>query len=203
MSYFKIRLDVDNELQLIEDLLYPYIERNNDIAGNMFLPTLRYPVYNVSLDIPNYERSSIIKKIPELSKYNNGYINKYLSPDSYLPYLTIEPILNYSLSTIYREYKDTEDYKINRLNNRGENFLYYVNLSIEDVLEEFDIWGYPEDIYIRVEVLVYRIIYKIRQYTDTHKYHVFELDYKTDIIYLIDKGHVKAYRFDEYLINKE
>ena len=43
MPYIKIKLDIESELELIENLLVGYIQDDRDVNGNVFLPFLRFP----------------------------------------------------------------------------------------------------------------------------------------------------------------
>lgn len=198
MLYLKIKIDIDTELELIEELLVPYMENKRDVEGNMFIPCLRYPVYNISMENHPEERLENIKRIPKLKSYNPDYVMKYLSFDSYLPYKTIEPVLRYCLAQTYLQYSKMIEYKVNEINNSGENFLQYINWSLEDFLEEYDI-KCPEDVLTRLYDLANIIIDRITRYTDLNKNTVIDLEYDTNVVYLINKGHIKSYRYDEYI----
>ena len=198
MSYIKVKLDIESELELIENLLAGYIQDDRDIHGNVFLPFLRFPVANVSNEINADERLRMIRNIPELKTYNLEYLVKYLSYEPYLPYQTVEPILKYCLSEVYLQYYQDIDFKVNRIMNKGRNFLTNPSLGLDDYLEEYDIYC-PDSILDKVYDLTYAIIGKIEKYTELNKFHVIDLDYKTNIVYIVDMGNIKSYRYDEYI----
>ena len=198
MSYIKIKLDIESELELIENLLAGYIQDDRDMNGNIFLPFLRFPVANVSNEINADERLRIIRNIPELKNYNLEYLVKYLSYEPYLPYQTVEPILKYCLSQVYLQYYHDIDFKVNRIMNKGRNFLTNPSLDLDYYLEEYDIYC-PDSILDKVYDLTYAIIGKIEKYTELNKFHVIDLDYNTNNIYIVDMGNIKSYRYDEYI----
>ena len=198
MSYIKIKLDIESELELVENLLAGYIQDDRDMNGNIFLPFLRFPVANVSNEINADERLRIIRHIPELKNYNLEYLVKYLSYEPYLPYQTVEPILKYCLSQVYLQYYHDIDFKVNRIMDKGRNFITNIGLELPHFLEEYDIYC-PDSILDKVYDLTYEIIGKIEKYTELNKFHVIDLDYNTNIIYLVDMGNIKSYRYDEYI----
>lgn len=203
MSYLKIKLDIEDELFVLEELLSPYIQEMKDMTGYMFLPCLRFPVYNSSLERTPNDRRELIKKNKILNQYNIEYVIKNLSYNSYLPWKTIEPIMRYVSSNIYEEYRYSNEYRENLLIKGGANFLMYCNHTLEDILEEYDINGYPDVVLEKTYDLTNDIIAKVRAYTDNHRNIVIDFDYTTNVVYLVDKGQIKSYRYDEYFDLKE
>lgn len=198
MSYIKIKIDIESELQVIENLLAGCAQDERDINGNMFLPFLRFPVYNASYEVSPEDRLNIVRNIPELKMYNVEYLVKHLSFEPYLPYKTVEPILDYCLSEVYLQYQDCIDFKINKIMDKGRNFLYNAGMGLEYFLEEYGIYC-ANNVLDKVLDITYEIIGKIRNYTDTNKFNVIDLDYATNVVYIVDKGNIKSYRYDEYI----
>lgn len=196
--YIKIKLDIESELELIENILAGCAQDNRDMNGNMFLPFLRFPVYNASYEVTPDDRLNIVRNVPELKMYNTEYLVKYLSFEPYLPYKTVEPILDYCLSQVYLQYSGHIEFKVNKIMNKGRNFLYNAGLGIEHFLEEYDIYC-ANNVLDKVLDIAYEIISKIREYTDVNKFNVVDLDYTTNVVYIVDKGNIKSYRYDEYM----
>ena len=184
-------LDIDYELHMLERYFNIYKPLPEDIRRYLrYIPTKRYHL------------------TPEDKEY---YVeNPYERNTPYAPHLCLPCVENYIMVNVYINSPLYKLFLSNPCKKNSKNFLegYYgledggIESEIGDVSETI-IWSWLGtnmigiDHYKIIKSLLDAILKKAMVYTNLYPNHIWDLDYKTTHVILINRGDIKAYRFDE------
>jgi hypothetical protein len=191
MTYPAYALDIDYELNMLERYFNIYRPMPKEIQEYLkFIPTKRLPL------------------IPEDKEYNAP--NQYVRNIPYSPYLCLPCVENYVIVNVYINLPLYKLFLSNPCKKNSKNFLknYYgvdgsgLESAIGDVNETIiTSWlstnMITTDHYKIIKSLLDVILKKVMVYTDLYPNHIWELDWATSHVILINRGDIKAYRFDE------
>lgn len=193
MLYNKIIINTENELKLMEQYFIDHwINRSADpdIKGfyggetKLWLPGEREPM--------TYSEMT--------KKYTPDHIEKHRSNYPYLVYFCADSLRSWLLGNIYLERRDIIEYIKNPLMEYSKNFLdenkrdMFVEYIADEILDYFS-----DEVVKKVTELGEKILKKIKPYTDSYPYNIFDIDFIGNNIILINKGEIGSYRYKEYL----
>lgn len=186
--YEKVLIDIDKELYVIEEFylrVSPFAK-----VPLRFIPTLRYPVTSKELDAEKIDK-------------------RYITNRSYRPWVCVADMRQYILHNIYQQKKDITSgvwfdmfVKNELLEYGGENF-------IDSEWEEWDKF-FREAVLLCLtnnerkifECCVNSAVNTCLQYTSRYPNNVFDIDIKTNYIFIDNLGEIGTYRYFEYLERK-
>lgn len=190
-TYPAYALDIDYELYMLERYFNLYSPISEDIKQYLrFIPAKRYPLE------------------PKDKEYRER--NPYERNTPYAPYLCLACVENYVMLDIYTNSPLYNLFLRNPCKKDSRNFLggYYgvdasgITSEIGDPFETvITSWLKTNRIAIEhfkiMKSLLDDIVKKVMVYTNLYPNHIWELDYETTHVILINRGDIKAYRFDE------
>lgn len=180
--YSKIVLSIDSELNLLEKYFNKYVT----------LPDESYLRF-----IP-YKRFFLDKKDKTLTVNTDVIRNT-----PYLPYKCLDCVNDYIIYSIYYNSGYMDLFLKNELLETSKRFLPEYT-DEEDYVKEIITTYIPNhDLdmkdYREIKGLLNHIYRKVSMYTDMYPKNIWELDYETNLILLINKGEIGSFRFEEVL----
>ena len=190
-TYPAYALDIDFELYILEKYFNIYKPIPEEIRRYLqYIPTKRFHL------------------MPSDKEYMEE--NPYKRNTPYAPHLCLPCVENYVMFDIYSNSHLYELFLRNPCKKDSKNFLenYYgtdssgIDSEMNDPYETIICsWLGTNMIstehYKIINQLLNDITKKVMVYTNLYPNHIWELDYQTTHVILINKGDIKAYRFDE------
>lgn len=185
-TYPAYALDIDYELCVLERYFETYNPLPLDVQRHLrFIPAKRFPLE------------------PKDKEYRE--FNPYERRQPYAPYLCIRCVENYVMYNVYANSPYYKLFKQNPYLKSGRNFLsdYYgtetndpdpIQTIITSWLKTDKI---PIEHYKMIDIMLSKILQKVVVYTNLYPNHIWELNYKTTHVILLNHGDIKAFRFDE------
>lgn len=183
MLYNKVILPIENELKLAEEVFDRYI--GYQFKGGIWVPNERFP-----LD----------KK--QMSKYKHNYLVEHMNKGPYLPFLCIPSLKDWLLSNIYWDNNQNNNplFSKNYLMSNAVSFNVETKPIIEEFLPDSILESNITDEELKyLESIFFKIYDKVKPYTSNYPDNVFDLELSGPIIYLVNKGEIGSFRYNEYL----
>lgn len=186
-TYPMYAINIDNELNILEKFFNKYNPMDEETKKYLkFIPTMRDPI------TPHNYR--------DYYKPNN-----FISSTPYMPYLCLACVENYVMFNIYNNSYCYDVFISNPLRKNSKNFLEnYYGTSKNDIdpyLTIITSWLNTVEIsiehYSMIKNILDRIVKQVTKYTNHYPNHIWELDYRTSNVILINRGDIRAYRFEE------
>jgi len=177
----RVILNVENELELLDIIYRKYIV----LPSNMiFIKNNRYPVVD--------KHKHNLTKFAKLNMLSN---------EPFHPFICLPTVLDVIKLYIYSSYSKPELYTSNPLlkdkSYQGEQLINSFNVDAEDIIVEHlpNVSKSDFDVINKTLNKIYDII---QQYTSAYDNFIFDLESETSYLILVNKGDVRAFRFEEY-----